>query len=149
MVDITETYSQEKELLPYQNLLSVDYSGAIMTAHVINKNIDPDYPATLSSLFLRDILREQLGFKGVIISDDMQMEAIGENYGGFSEAVVKAMEAGCDWLIISNNGTYYNENSYSLAIEAVFEAVQEGRISESRLDESLTRINNLKENYGI
>jgi beta-N-acetylhexosaminidase len=148
MVDITKTY-QEKELLPYKNLLATGYSGAIMTAHVINKNIDPDYPATLSPLFLKDILRKEIGFKGVIVSDDMQMEAIGENYGGLEEAAVKSINAGCDILIVSNNGSYYDEESSARVVEAIFKAVKEGRIKESQINESFARIINLKKEFNI
>ncbi len=149
MVDITNTYN-EKELLPYQNLINdseVDID-MIMTAHIVNREIDPDFPATLSPLFLQDILRNQLNFEGVIVSDDMQMKAIEENYG-FEESVIKAINAGCDILIISNNGQSYSDEIIYQVRDIVFEAVKKGKISKERIEQSLERINQLKKKYKI
>jgi beta-N-acetylhexosaminidase len=143
MVDITKTYKQE-ELLPYKTLISSGYSDMVMTAHVINSNIDPVYPATLSFLFLKNILRDELGFKGIIVSDDMQMEAIRENYG-FEEAIIKSINAGCDILIISNNNLTYDEQDYYRAVEIIFNAVKNQEIKEERINESYQRILLLKE----
>ena len=120
----------------------------VMTAHIINTNIDPDYPATLSSKFIKDILRNQLGFKGVVVSDDMDMGAIVDNYG-FDEALIKAINAGCDMLIISNNGNVYNENVVDKAVEIISNAVKKGEISEEQITESYNRIQELKQKYEI
>ncbi|MDD4073910.1 MAG: glycoside hydrolase family 3 protein [Candidatus Pacebacteria bacterium] len=147
VVDITETYN-EIELIPYRRLIEDGYSDIVMTAHIFNKNIDADNPATLSSKFLKDILRNELGFNGVIISDDMQMGAIVNNYG-YAEAIIKAVNAGCDMLIISNNGDEYNESAPREAVDAIFNAVKNGKISEEQINESYNRIQKLKENYGI
>ncbi|MDD3386364.1 MAG: beta-N-acetylhexosaminidase [Candidatus Pacebacteria bacterium] len=147
VVDVTETYN-EIELIPYKKLIENGYSDIVMTAHIFNKNIDADNPATLSSKFLKDILRNELGFNGVIISDDMQMGAIVNNYG-YAEAIIKAVNAGCDMLIISNNGDEYNESAPREAVDAIFNAVKNGKISEEQINESYNRIQKLKENYGI
>lgn len=143
IVDTTETF-QSKELIPYQKLIGQEYSDIIMTAHIINKNIDPNYPATLSPLFIEKILRKELGFKGVVVSDDMNMGAIANNYG-FEESLIKAIQAGCDLLIISNNGTEYNENLPQQAVEAIFKAVQKGELSEERINQADKRIQELKQ----
>ena len=143
IVDTTETF-QSKELIPYQKLIGQGYSDIIMTAHIINKNIDPNYPATLSPLFIEKILRKELGFKGVVVSDDMNMGAIANNYG-FEESLIKAIQAGCDLLIISNNGTEYNENLSQQAVEAIFRAVQKGELSEERINQADKRIQELKQ----
>ncbi len=143
IVDTTETF-QSKELIPYQKLIGQGYSDIIMTAHIINKNIDPNYPATLSPLFIEKILRKELGFKGVVVSDDMNMGAIANNYG-FEESLIKAVQAGCDLLIISNNGTEYNENLSQQAVEAIFRAVQKGELSEERINQADKRIQELKQ----
>ncbi len=143
IVDTTETF-QSKELIPYQKLIGQGYSDIIMTAHIINKNIDPNYPATLSPLFIEKILRKELGFKGVVVSDDMNMGAIANNYG-FEESLIKAIQAGCDLLIISNNGTEYNENLPQQAVEAIFKAVQKGELSEERINQADKRIQELKQ----
>ncbi len=147
IVDVTKTYKQE-ELIPYQKLIENNYSQMVMTAHIINTNIDPDYPATLSSKFIKDILRNQLGFKGVVVSDDMDMGAIVDNYG-FDEALIKAINAGCDMLIISNNGNVYNENVVDKAVEIISNAVKKGEISEEQITESYNRIQELKQKYEI
>jgi beta-N-acetylhexosaminidase len=140
IVDITNTYNN-KELVPYQKLIENNYSQIVMTAHIINKNIDPDYPATLSPYFIKNILREELGFKGVIASDDMHMGAIVDNYG-FDEAIIKAINAGCDILIISNNGKEYNESVAEETVEIIFNAVKNGELSRNQIIESYERIKN-------
>ena len=78
---------------------------SIMTAHVFNAALDSEYPATLSKTTIDGILRGQLGYDGVVISDDMQMGAIRKHYG-FEEAVLKAIEAGVDILAIANNSVF-------------------------------------------
>ena len=101
IVDVTDTY-REEELLPYQKLNNEGLLKIVMTAHIINKKIDNIYPATLSTAFLQGILRNQIGFKGVIMSDDMQMAAINDNYE-FDEAIITAINAGCDIVYFFNN----------------------------------------------
>ncbi len=145
MVDVTDTYKKE-ELIPYQKLQEAGLLQAVMTAHIINRNIDENYPATLSSRFLQDILRGGIGFKGVIISDDMQMGAITSNYG-FEEAIIMAINAGCDILIVSNNGSAgYDENVPYKVRDAIYNAVKDGKISRERISESYERISLLKSN---
>jgi len=114
----------------------------------MNTSIDPDHPATLSPLFLQNILRKQLGYKGVIVSDDMQMGAIAKNYG-FKDAVIRSINAGCDLLILSNNNDSYDENIASKARDIIFEAVKNGQITEKTIDGSYSRIMDLKKKFGI
>jgi beta-N-acetylhexosaminidase len=147
MVDVTQTYKPE-ELIPYQKLIENGYSDMVMTAHIVNTNIDPQYPATLSPLFIKNILRDQLKFKGIVVSDDMQMGAIVDNYG-FEEAIVKAINAGCDILILSNNGKTYDEEAPYDAVNIIYKAVKKGEISEEQINESYDKIQELKDKYGI
>lgn len=147
LTDITKTY-QEKELIPYKNLIEKDVVDMVMTAHIINRDIDPDYPATLSPLFINNILRKQLGFNGVVVSDDMQMGAITEYYG-FAESIILAINAGCDMLIISNNNKIYDEEAPYRAQEIILEAVKSGKISIDRIMESADRIYKLKKQFSI
>jgi len=148
MVDITNTYKEE-ELLPYKLLIENGYNDMVMTAHIMNQNIDENYPATLSPLFVQNILREELGFNGVIVSDDMNMGAIVDHYG-FEEGLIMAINAGCDLLILSNNGLEeYDELIPHKAVDAIFNAVKEGLISEEQINQSYNRIQSLKESYGI
>jgi beta-N-acetylhexosaminidase len=148
LVDVTNTY-QAKELDPYIELQKTHLLNAVMTAHIINKNIDKEYPATLSYNFIQKILRDQVGFDGVVISDDMQMNAIVNSFGT-KEAIIKAINAGCDMLLLSNNGTAeYNKNLPYEAVDIIYNAVKEGIISEERIEESYKRIYELKRKFGI
>ena len=148
MVDVTNSYKQE-ELIPYKKLIASGYQDMVMTAHIVNSNVDKDFPATLSPLFLQNILRAELGYKGVIVSDDMQMGAIIDNYG-FEEAIIKAVLAGCDILIVSNNNKQpYDEKMVYRAVNAVYESVLKGEISEEKITASYNRIISLKQKYNI
>jgi beta-N-acetylhexosaminidase len=147
ITDVTKTYSQI-ELIPYIFLIKGGYNDIVMTAHIMNTNIDKDYPATLSPKFVTNILRNTLKFKGVVISDDMQMGAIADNYGS-EEAAVLAINAGCDMLIVSNNIKVYDEQAPSKIIDAIYAAVKDGKISEKRINESYSRIQSLKKKYNI
>jgi len=148
MVDVTDTY-QERELAPYIELQKEGLLDVVMTAHIINRNIDENYPATLSSNFLQKILRQQIGFEGVIISDDLNMNAIADNYG-FEEAIIKAINAGCDILLISNNGTSkYDEQLPYKTWDIIYKAVKNGKISLETITESYNRINSLKKKFGM
>ncbi|HDR90715.1 MAG TPA: glycoside hydrolase family 3 protein, partial [candidate division Zixibacteria bacterium] len=142
MVDVTETWSAT-ELEPYYNLIDSGLVDMAMTAHVYNLNIDPTYPATLSDAFINGMLRTDIGYGGVIISDDMQMGAI-DDYYGFYTAIERAINAGIDILIFSNNSGQYNSNIAEDAVEAIIWLVEEGEIPISRVDESYDRIMALK-----
>ena len=148
LVDATNTYNEEVELFPYKKLIESNKTDIIMMAHIMNTNIDPDNPATLSSIFLQDILRSRLNYEGVIVSDDMQMRAITIHFG-FKEAIVKAINAGCDLLIFSNNGSQYDEDIAQKIVEAIKKALREGKITEEEISSSYNRIKELKEKYGI
>jgi beta-N-acetylhexosaminidase len=139
--DVTNTWS-ESELIPYTELINSGYEDMIMTAHLYNANIDSAYPATLSQPTLTGILRDSLGFKGVIISDAMNMGAITNNYS-FTESVVQAIHAGVDILLyvsIEKFGT----SVLKQIVKVVNTAVDSGVISEERIDESYDRIMALK-----
>lgn len=148
MVDITDTY-QSEELSPYKTLNDKRWLKVVMVAHTINKNIDKNHPATLSSAFLQNILRNQIGFQGIIISDDMQMGAISDNYT-LSEATTLAINAGNDIILVSNNSTdSYDKNIAQKIRDIIFKAVKDGVIPESKITESYNRILDLKKEFGI
>ena len=142
MVDVTDVWSRV-ELEPYKALIQTEEVHAIMTAHVFNADIDPDYPATLSSATITGILRSELGYSGVVISDDLQMKAISEHYG-FEQAIRKALEAGVDILLITNNSSDYDETVARRTFTVIQQLVNEGVISEARIDQSYQRIRRLK-----
>jgi len=148
LTDVTNTYKTE-ELSPYQKLNEEGLLKAVMVAHIINKKIDKNYPASLSAYFLQDILRKQVGFKGVIISDDMQMAAISDNYQ-LDTAVIIAINAGVDVLIFLNNSPtgYDSEIAYKVR-DIIFNAVKANKIKEERVKESYSRILDLKKEFKI
>lgn len=148
IADITQTY-QAKEVVPFDKLNQNGLLFSVMTAHAMDKNIDPENPATLSGAFLQGVLREQIGFEGVIISDDMQMGAIEKNYG-FSDAIIKAVNAGCDIILISNNTQRgYDKDVAHKVREIILGAVRRGLIDEAKIHESYDRIMGLKRQFGL
>ncbi|MFN3981166.1 MAG: glycoside hydrolase family 3 protein [Caldilinea sp.] len=140
-VEVTDVW-QPVELEPYRQLIARNLVDAVMTAHVFNAQLDPDSVATLSQPIITGILREELGFDGVVFSDDMQMGAIADNYG-FEDAVVRTVEAGVDVIAIANNLVFDPEIATRI-IELLAAAVADGRLSEARIDASCRRIMALK-----
>lgn len=134
------------ELIPFQSAIEGregEGVPAVMVAHILMTAIDPDHPASLSQAVVTGLLREQLGFDGVVFTDDLTMGAITENYG-LDEAAVLALEAGCDVLLVC-----HNEGDLALARQAVLDAVASGRLTEERIDRSVYRILSLKQAYGL
>ncbi len=144
--DITASWS-EKELEPYRYMIASGYRDAIMTAHVFNGKIDSLYPATLSKATIDRLLREKLGFKGVIISDDMQMRSIADHYG-LETAIELAIDAGVDLLIFGNN-TVYDPAIASKATNIIHSLVARKIITPERIDLSWHRIMKLKQQYQL
>ena len=141
VVDVTDIWSRI-ELEPYTNIIKAGQADVIMTAHVFDANLDPEYPATLSKPTITGILREELHYDGVVVSDDMQMGAITDHYG-FEAAIQKSIEAGIDIIAIANNSVY-EEDIAARAVALIKRLVQDGRISEARINESYQRIRRLK-----
>jgi beta-N-acetylhexosaminidase len=115
---------------------------AILTAHVFNSTLDPDYPATLSRATVTGILRERLGYDGLVLSDDMQMGAIRDGFG-YEDAVRLAINAGVDVLTIANQQVF-EDGIVGSTIDLVERLVGEGKISEDRIDASYRRIQAFK-----
>ena len=128
------------ELKPFIEAIEVGLE-AIMTAHVLYPAWDIFMFATLSERILKSLLRKKLGFKGLIISDDMEMGAIAKNYP-IGEATVNAINAGVDVILIGNN-----IEKQKNAIQSVFKAINEGKLSEARIEESIKRIIRIKNKY--
>lgn len=127
------------ELYPFKKAIEVGVD-MIMTAHIYFPAIEKEVglPATLSKAVLTDLLREDLAFEGLIITDDLEMEAVAANFNT-AEAAVQTIEAGSDLILIAHS--YQKQKR---AIEAVLKAVKSGRISEKRIDQSLKRILKVK-----
>ncbi|MEU8227911.1 glycoside hydrolase family 3 N-terminal domain-containing protein [Kribbella sp. NPDC048915] len=130
----------EFDLPPFQAAIRAGIQS-IMTAHIVVKSLDPSGdPATLSRPILTGILREQLKFDGVIITDSLGMQGVRDKYGD-AEIPLRAIEAGVDQLLMPVDP--------GLAYNSVLDAVRGGRISEQRIDESVTRILKLKHSGGL
>ena len=121
------------ELQPFRAAIDADVA-AIMTAHIIYPALDADRPATISPTILTDLLRKELRFDGLIITDDMEMKAIDDRYRS-GEAAVMAIEAGADIVMVLWTPTKQIE-----VFDALLSAVKSGRISQTRLDQSVERI---------
>ncbi|MCP4321561.1 MAG: glycoside hydrolase family 3 protein [Alteromonadales bacterium] len=131
-----------EDLPPFIAAINNDV-GIIMTAHINYPEIDPQYPATLSKKILTDILKEQLGFKGLIITDSMNMWAMRKNYAP-SEAAVLALKAGAHLIMLSEEH-YENENTpykqiQKETIKGVIAAVNSGELSIAQINEALKHV---------
>lgn len=133
---------EEFELIPFQEAID-EGTPCVMVAHILMTQIDPDLPASLSPKVVDGLLRQEMGFDGVVCTDDLTMGAISNTYG-MGEAAVMAVEAGCDLLLVCHEA-----DNLTAARDALLSAVDAGRISMERLDESVYRILSLKQEYGL
>ncbi len=125
----------EIELPPFQQAIAAGVDS-VMTAHLLISAWDDKYPVTLSPLILTGKLRQKLGFEGIIVTDALIMGGM-TKYASPAEIAVMAVEAGVDILLMPDNPV--------TAIESIYEAVKTGRIAETRIDRSLARIWQAKE----
>lgn len=142
--DISTSW-QEIELTPFKRLAGNNgQTGveSVMLGHLFHKDLDPQYPATLSRIVIQDLLRTQLGFNGVAITDDLQMKAITERHG-LDESVCLALAAGVDMIIVGNN-LEYDPDFLKRVIPVIIRAVEEGRIPEARIHEAWHRVTDMK-----
>lgn len=131
------------ELVPFRAAIAAGVD-AVMSAHIYFPALESEHlPVTLSRSVLHGLLREQFGYKGMIITDCMEMDAIAIHYGTV-EAAVMAVEAGADVVLISHTPSLQIE-----AYEALIAAVQQGRISEERINESVMRLLSYKSKHGL
>lgn len=142
-VDVTETWS-DCEIEAYKHIQSFKNPRTmVMTAHIVNQNLDnTGLPATLSKAVLTGLLREKLEFPGVIITDDMQMKAIADNYS-LEKALVLAINAGVDMFIFGNQLADAPQDPQEI-IDIVVQKVQQGEIDISTIDSAFERVRCLK-----
>lgn len=140
--DISSTWNK-KELEPYIYLNKKWLLNAVMVAHVYNKNLDKYYPASMSQTTITKLLKDKIKFKGLIVTDDMQMKAISDNYN-LEDSIIKAINAGNDILIFGNN-IKYDKDIAKKFNNIVFNAVKDGKISQDRIEESYNKIMKIKE----
>ena len=129
------------ECVPFREAIRAGVAF-IMTAHVLVPSLDEERPATLSSTIVRGLLREELGFEGVIVSDDLEMKAIAATYS-VPDAAVQAIAAGCDALLICSG----DPEVQAAALEALVHAVEQGTIPYKGLEDTLLRLRRAKERF--
>ena len=150
LTDVTYTW-QAEELEPYRQLVGSGYSDLVMVGHVVNRNLDNTtiltmagepsvVPATLSKKMIGGILRDDIGFQGAVISDDMTMGAIADLYD-FRTALKNGINAGVDVFILAN---HHGKDQTAEAIALVYNLVEKGDIPKSRIDEAYERIMKMK-----
>lgn len=128
------------ELPPFRRAAAAGVA-AMMTAHVLYKALDDRLPATLSPAIITNLLREEMRYDGMVLTDDLEMHAIVDHYGP-GDAAVRAIEAGCDALLICKD-----RDREIAAFEAVEKAVSSGGIATERLDQSVARIHRVKQRF--
>lgn len=144
-VDVTANWS-EGELEPFRRLIAAGRCDAVMSAHVFHAGLDPELPSTLSRAVITGLLRERLGFRGVVVSDDLEMKAISSRYG-LEQSIPAALNAGVDVLCFGNN-LAYDPDIAPKAAAIVERAVRDGVVSAARIDEAFARVLALKRRAG-
>ena len=141
VVDLPEDQLLARDFLPFRTAVQAG-AEALMTAHVLYPQIDPEYPATLSKRILRDLLRERFGFQGVIVSDGMAMGALAKNFT-VSESLKRMIGAGLDLVLVHSR---YDLVDLKLEMLGLY---YRGEITEAQIDEGVERILKLKLRYGL
>lgn len=143
VVSADEETLWNRELLPYRRLIEEDLIPSIMIAHSIYPALDPDNIATVSKKIITGLLREKMGFDGVITTDSMTMGGIATRYG-VPQACAMALEAGADLVLMKSQGSFVEET-----ISEIKKYIEMGRISLEELDNKVYRILNMKYTYGL
>ncbi len=141
VADVPLQELEQKDMLPYRALIADHSLDAIMLSHVIYKNVDPYFPASLSSEMIQTLLRRQLGYQGLVISDDLRMDAI-KQYYPLNVSVVQAVNAGVDVLLVT-------DNLERRVMDALVLAVETGKVPMKTIDVAYGRIMATKKKYGI
>lgn len=135
--DATLQRLHDVELVPFKKALK-SRVDMVMTAHILFKNVDPKWPVTLSDLFLKKMIRDEFKYRGLIITDDLDMKAMAKHYDK-TQIPIRAMQAGADLLL------YCNEpESPPVAIEALISAVAQGQLNEADLKVTHSKILDVK-----
>jgi len=144
MTDITDTWS-EQELEPYKYLMDNDACAMVMIGHLMLKQFDEKLPSSLSKVMMDALLKEKLGYNGLVTTDDLQMRALSDHYN-LKEILVMAINAGSDMVIFGNN-LLPEYISAQLIIDTLLEAIGEGLITEERINQSFERIISAKQKH--
>ncbi len=136
--DVTETWTRA-ELQPYGTLIGLGLPDLVMSAHVLNGQIDRKLPASLSPATIDGLLRTELGWAGPVITDDLGAVAVTSTHTR-SEAIALAIEAGNDILLFANQGHSYIDDLAAQVIDEIVAHIASGRISDARIDVSVARL---------
>jgi beta-N-acetylhexosaminidase len=128
-------------LTPFRAAIEEGVSG-IMTSHAIYPALESDRPATLSSIVLTKLLRERMGFEGLIMTDDLEMGAIAKHWGGVAEGAVASFEAGADILLICED-----QENVLASVDLIRSRLLRGEISFERLEQSNERIRKARSRF--
>lgn len=137
VADVTTTW-REIELEPYRRLIDLDLVDVVMVGHMVNGQLDPLAPASLSQATVAGLLRDRLGWDGVVVTDDLQAAAITQAFG-FADAVALALEAGNDLLLFANQQVY-DPDIVTTAIDLIEALIRDGRLTEAQIDRSVARV---------
>ena len=141
-VDVTKLW-KPIELEPYKMLAKTQTIDTVMVAHVFNKNLDSQYPATLSKKTVNEKLRGEFGFNGVIITDDLQMGAINKKYG-LRNTLKLAINAGDDILLFGNQLSVKSMVKTSTLVKTIKQLIKSGEVKLSDIEASNERVERLK-----
>ncbi|MFB9237842.1 glycoside hydrolase family 3 N-terminal domain-containing protein [Plantactinospora siamensis] len=141
VVDVSGSW-QERELEPFQRLIAAGVVDSVMAAHILNTRLDPDHPASLSRAVVTDLLRGKLGWKGPVVSDDMQAAAITRKVPA-DQAVTLALQAGVDLLVFANQQVY-DESVVDSTIDTIVGQIRSGSLTETQLDQAVARVDALR-----
>jgi beta-N-acetylhexosaminidase len=142
VVNKTRAELEKIELIPFKQAIA-NGADVVMVGHIMLPKIDPKNPSTMSEKIIQGILRKDLKFNGVVITDDMTMKAIINNFE-IGQAAVQSVKAGSDIIMVA-----HDYDKIVTVIKALKAAVESGEISEERIDESVNRILELKKNYNV
>jgi len=141
LIDHPRERFDQVELVPFKAAIAAGVAS-IMTAHILIPALDEEHPATLSPALVDGLLKKQLGYEGLVLSDDLEMKAISGRYG-HEDATVRAIEAGCDAVLMCAP----NPAEQVAALEAIIHAVEEGRLPLKRAEDALVRHRRVKARF--
>jgi beta-N-acetylhexosaminidase len=139
LIDRDRAALEACELVPFRAAIDAGVR-AVMTGHLLVPAFDPELPATLSKRILTDLLRVELGYTGLIITDAIEMQGVSRRFG-LAGATVRALAAGADAICVG--GEHADEQTATLLLDAIVEAVRTGELPEERLRDAAARVREL------
>ena len=146
ITDITGSWTV-KDLQPFDTLIQENELDTVMVSHAFDKKLDPNYASSLSQNIITKMLRDDLGFEGVVICDDPSMRAISDHFN-LEETFKLMLDAGVDLFCLGNN-LIYDPDYIPNAVNVVCNLISSGKIKKARIEQSIDKIELLKSNYGI